>query len=62
MTRRPLILTGAPAVGKSVTAQSLAARRERCAVIDVDDVRQLVVGGHAAPWDANEDATSSASA
>lgn len=49
MTRRPLILTGGPAVGKSVTARVLAKGREKCAFIDVDDVRQLVVAGGAAP-------------
>jgi len=38
-------------VGKSVTARTLAERRPRCAFIDVDDVRQLVVTGAAAPWE-----------
>ncbi|GAA2470970.1 AAA family ATPase [Terrabacter carboxydivorans] len=52
--RRVLVLTGPPAVGKSTTARALAAGRERCAVIDVDDVRQLVVSGGAAPWDGEE--------
>ena len=51
MTRRPLVLSGGPAVGKSVTARTLAERRPRCAFIDVDDVRQLVVTGAAAPWE-----------
>lgn len=54
MTRRPLILTGGPAVGKSVTARALAKGRQRCAVIEVDDVRQLVVTGAAAPWEGEE--------
>lgn len=52
--RRVLVLTGPPAVGKSTTAHALARERDRCAVIDVDDVRQLVVSGGAAPWDGEE--------
>jgi len=47
---RPLLLTGPPAVGKSTTARVLADTLPLAAVIDVDDVRQLVVAGHAAPW------------
>lgn len=48
---RPLLLTGPPAAGKSATARELAARLPLAAVLDVDDIRQLVVSGHAAPWD-----------
>lgn len=48
---RPLLLTGPPAAGKSTTARALAARLPLAAVLDVDDIRQLVVSGHAAPWD-----------
>lgn len=51
MTRVPLVLTGAPAVGKSVTARALAERRTRCAFVEVDDLRQLVLSGGVAPWD-----------
>ena len=54
MTRPPLILTGGPAVGKSVTARALAEGRPRCAFLDVDDVRQLIVAGAAAPWEGEE--------
>lgn len=54
LTRAALILTGGPAVGKSVTAHGVAAGRARCAVIDVDDVRQFVVTGAAAPWAGEE--------
>src|SRR5258707_4608822 len=52
--RAPLVLTGGPAVGKSTTASLVARRCARAAVIDVDDVRQLVVSGAAAPWDGAE--------
>jgi hypothetical protein len=41
-------------VGKSVTAHALADSRQRCAFIDVDDVRQLVVAGAVAPWEGEE--------
>jgi len=49
-----LVLTGGPAVGKSSTALSLAKVHARCAVIDVDDVRQLIKTGGAAPWEGAE--------
>jgi predicted kinase len=52
--RRPLILTGGPAVGKSSTARQLALSRPRAALVDVDDLRHLVVSGHAAPWEGTE--------
>jgi predicted kinase len=51
---RPLLLTGGPAVGKTVTARALAESTARCAYIDVDDVRQFVKSGGAAPWDGEE--------
>jgi len=35
----------------------MAATRQRCAFIDVDDIRQLVVAGAAAPWDGPEGQT-----
>jgi adenylylsulfate kinase-like enzyme len=52
--RPPLIVTGPPAAGKTSTARRLARVRQRCAVIDVDDLRHLVVAGHAAPWQGTE--------
>lgn len=52
--RPPLVLTGGPAVGKSTTARALARGRPRAAVIDVDDVRLMVVAGHAPPWQGEE--------
>ncbi|GAA1311037.1 MAG: hypothetical protein ACTIA5_09610 [Brachybacterium tyrofermentans] len=51
---RPLILSGGPAVGKSTCANALARERERCAAIDVDDVRQLVVAGARTLWSGQE--------
>jgi predicted kinase len=55
MPPRPvLVLTGPPAVGKSTTARAVAEALDRCAVVDVDDVRQLVVSGGVAPWDGEE--------
>jgi predicted kinase len=47
---RPLVLTGGPAAGKSVTGRGLARGLERAAFIDVDDIRQLVVAGAEVPW------------
>src|SRR5260370_42111076 len=49
-----LVLAGGPGVGKSTTASLVARRCARAAVVDVDDVRQLVVAGAAAPWDGAE--------
>jgi predicted kinase len=56
MTRHlpPILLTGGPAVGKTATARSLAETTRRTACLDVDDIRQLVKNGAAAPWDGAE--------
>lgn len=51
---RPLVLTGGPAVGKSTIARLLGLAVPRAAVIEVDDVRQLVLSGGAAPWQGPE--------
>jgi hypothetical protein len=48
--RHPLVLTGPPAVGKSTAARALALARPQSAVVEVDDLRQLVLTGAAAPW------------
>ncbi|MGW5360944.1 hypothetical protein [Actinopolymorpha pittospori] len=48
--RVPLVLTGPPAVGKTTAGRALAASRRQGAYVDVDDIRHLVVAGHAAPW------------
>jgi predicted kinase len=52
--RPPLLLTGGPAAGKSATSRRLVESLRRAAVIDVDDIRRLVVAGHAAPWEGTE--------
>ena len=51
---RPLLLTGGPAVGKTTTARALADTTERCAHVDVDDVRQMIRNGGVAPWKGEE--------
>lgn len=45
-----LILTGPPAAGKSTLGPLIAKQRRRCAVIDVDWVRAMLVQPHIAPW------------
>jgi predicted kinase len=45
-----VVLTGAPGAGKSTIARAVAPLRRRCSVIEVDDVRQMLVQPHAAPW------------
>ncbi|MCC6456422.1 MAG: hypothetical protein IT328_15815 [Caldilineaceae bacterium] len=49
-----LLLTGPPASGKNSVAPLIAHRRERCAVIDVDQVRWMLVQPHIAPWQGDE--------
>src|SRR5690242_912351 len=49
-----LILTGPPASGKNSVAPLVARQRRRCAVIDVDQVRWMLVQPHTAPWDGDE--------
>jgi hypothetical protein len=51
---RVLVLTGPPAVGKSTVAPIVAAHVPRCAVVEVDDIRRLVLSGAAAPWDGRD--------
>ncbi len=52
--RRPLVLTGGPAAGKTTTGRRLAEGRPRAAFVDVDDVRQLVVAGAEPLWGGEE--------
>lgn len=49
-----LILTGPPGAGKNTIAAAFAHRQERCAVIDVDVVRWMVLQPHKAPWEGEE--------
>ena len=50
-----LLLTGPPAAGKTTIAQSLASRGlERLAIIEVDQLRRLVVDPQRAPADGEE--------
>lgn len=49
-----LILTGPAGAGKNTIGQILAKKRSRCAVIDVDTVRHMVVQPHHAPWSGEE--------
>lgn len=48
--RRPLLLTGGPAVGKTTCGRALAEEVARGTYVDVDDVRQLVVAGAEPLW------------
>lgn len=59
MRRRPLLLTGPPAVGKSTVARALAQQLPRAAVVEVDDLRRMVVTGGVAPWVSDEGARQS---
>ena len=45
-----LLLTGPTAAGKNTVARALAARQERCAVVDFDLIRVMFVNPHCPPW------------
>lgn len=45
-----LIITGPPAAGKSTIGPLLAKALPRCAVIEVDWLRKMIVQPHIAPW------------
>ncbi len=49
-----LILTGPSAAGKNTVATAFIDLVDRCAVIDVDMVRWMVVKPHVAPWNGEE--------
>lgn len=49
-----LILTGPPAAGKNTISTLVAKQLSRCAVIDVDVVRWMILQPHKAPWDGEE--------
>ena len=54
--RRPLLITGPPAVGKSSAARALAGQQDASVLIEVDDLRQLVVAGAVRAWQPGEGA------
>jgi len=47
-------LTGPPCAGKNTIAALVTKKINRCAVIDVDVVRWMVLQPHKAPWDGEE--------
>lgn len=49
------LITGPAGVGKSSITKALAQKFERSAVIEVDKLRRLVVGGYIRPWPHNEE-------
>jgi len=49
-----VVLTGPAGAGKNTIARSFAQKSDRCAIIDVDDVRQMLVQPHKAPWEGEE--------
>jgi predicted kinase len=53
---RPLLLTGPPAVGKSTVARVLAEAQSASALVEVDDLRQLIIAGAAPGWESGEGA------
>ena len=48
---KTILLTGPPAAGKNSVAYHLAHLREKCAVIDVDDIRWMLRQPHIHPWE-----------
>jgi chloramphenicol 3-O-phosphotransferase len=49
-----LLLTGPPASGKNTIAELLAKRLERCAAIDVDELRAMIVQPNGLTWESRE--------
>jgi hypothetical protein len=49
-----LIITGPPGAGKNTVSEVLARMRDRCAVVDVDYVREMVAQPQHAPWEGDE--------
>lgn len=48
------ILTGPPGAGKNTISSIFAKQREKCAVIDVDLIRWIILQPHKAPWEGEE--------
>ncbi len=49
------LITGPAGAGKSSVSKALAKKFERSAVIEVDKLRAMVVGGYVRPWPHNEE-------
>lgn len=49
-----LLVAGPPAAGKNTVGEQLCALRERAALVDVDQIRQLVRAPYVAPWEGEE--------
>ncbi len=49
-----LILTGPAGAGKNTIAHAFAKKKSKCAVVDVDTVRWMVLQPHHAPWSGAE--------
>lgn len=49
-----LLLTGPPAAGKNTVAELVAKRLDKCAVIDVDVLRQMILNPRREPWEGEE--------
>jgi len=49
-----LIISGVVAGGKSTASKLYAKSKSKCALIETDDVRHMVVSQHTAPWKGNE--------
>lgn len=48
---RVIVLNGPTGTGKNTISEIVAGRRERCAVIDYDDLRNMFRKPHLTPWD-----------
>lgn len=44
------LITGPAGVGKSTVSKLLATSKEKCALIEGDDIYHLVEGGYVSPW------------
>lgn len=51
---RVVILTGPPGAGKDTVAKALARSLERCAVVETDKLREMVISPYRKPWEGEE--------
>lgn len=49
-----IVLNGPTGTGKNTISEIVAQRRDRCAVIDYDDLRNMFRKPHLTPWDGEE--------